>query len=382
MSLYGLERRTNFSPFQFDKIYSSRKAMDEAMNPRKSDGIYVGRYILISYGEDDFIRQENTDSSEENANDFITAPGADLSYDNEQNSITISQQNLNIEEIVATKSNPEFQANLKLDLETYGNSYHNTVWMKVYRNAQEEYIMIAELNARAPQLGIEAVDPAIKLYTDANAGIVTSNTKEEWQEPYFDLSKSSDLYYTLKMPKTHEYKVGEIDYAAVGFDPEQLDKDLAITENSTNPPLKLKADFNTINWQYLNTDGTVSEENDGIAIGKQLNMNLPAFGQLASILYDLLYGVPENPEQGGPRPHYNIDISNILGPGQNTSLQGEGILYLISQIFQNGGFHVNWLSDSIDNKPKVIGVEFSNCDIELLLDNSDNNKIVLQLKGD
>ncbi len=49
MSFYGNITNTARSPFTFDRIYSSRYAMEQAMT---SDGVYAGRYVLVEYDKD------------------------------------------------------------------------------------------------------------------------------------------------------------------------------------------------------------------------------------------------------------------------------------------------------------------------------------------
>jgi hypothetical protein len=46
MGFYGNITNTSKTQFYFDKIYSSRVAMDSA---KDTDGIYAGRYVLIEY---------------------------------------------------------------------------------------------------------------------------------------------------------------------------------------------------------------------------------------------------------------------------------------------------------------------------------------------
>lgn len=76
--------------FQFDKIYTSRKVMeDNALQ----DGIFLNRRVLVRYD----------------------ANGAD------------------------------FQENSSIDIDAYGQNYNATVWQKVYLDSQEQYIMIARL---------------------------------------------------------------------------------------------------------------------------------------------------------------------------------------------------------------------------------------------
>ena len=51
MSFYGKIKRVDSSPFIFDRYYPSRKAMDDSLknNTEQSDGVYVGRYVLVKY---------------------------------------------------------------------------------------------------------------------------------------------------------------------------------------------------------------------------------------------------------------------------------------------------------------------------------------------
>ena len=48
MSFYGNIKRVNSSPFVFDRYFPSRKDMEEKLE-NASDGVYVGRYVLIRY---------------------------------------------------------------------------------------------------------------------------------------------------------------------------------------------------------------------------------------------------------------------------------------------------------------------------------------------
>ena len=60
MGFYGNITNVNKTQFSFDKIYSNRKAMDSALSNGNTDGIYIGRYVLVEYSkdlsEDDFIQ--------------------------------------------------------------------------------------------------------------------------------------------------------------------------------------------------------------------------------------------------------------------------------------------------------------------------------------
>lgn len=52
MSFYG--DPTINSLFQFDKIYSSRKDMDDAIADGKSDEVFLNRYVLVKYDENNY----------------------------------------------------------------------------------------------------------------------------------------------------------------------------------------------------------------------------------------------------------------------------------------------------------------------------------------
>jgi hypothetical protein len=49
MGFYGNITNVNQTQFTFDKIYSSRKAMESSCN---TDGVYIGRYVLVEYGSE------------------------------------------------------------------------------------------------------------------------------------------------------------------------------------------------------------------------------------------------------------------------------------------------------------------------------------------
>ena len=48
MGFYGKVTNTNKTAFSFDRIYSTRRAMDLACS---SDEVFIGRYVLVEYDE-------------------------------------------------------------------------------------------------------------------------------------------------------------------------------------------------------------------------------------------------------------------------------------------------------------------------------------------
>ena len=182
MSLYGNIKRIGSSTFQFDKVYPNRVAMDTA-----DDVIYVGRYVLVEYGER--YRQEGSERIQ----------------------------------------NEEYKQNQNIDLTTYGNVYDSTVWQRVYLTTSDneqkpKYIMVAELNALAPKLELEEIAPLTatlsssgevqNLYYDEDAeasGIqgtpFTNISSIERNIPVFDEKQDTELTYKLKMPTPLELNV-------------------------------------------------------------------------------------------------------------------------------------------------------------------------------
>ena len=108
---YGNINNINRSQFHFDKIYTSRAEMEDNIN---KDDVYVGRFVLIEYG---------------NSNDF--------------------------------------NENIKIDTDKYNKSFDSTVWQKVNKDGIDSYVMIAELNNIPPEIQVWT-----ELLNPENSGIV------------------------------------------------------------------------------------------------------------------------------------------------------------------------------------------------------------------
>ena len=93
---YGNINNINRSQFHFDKIYTSRIEMEANKN---TDDVYIGRFVLIEYGN-----------------------------------------GKNFDEIIDK------------DIEKYGKSFDSTVWQKVNKDGIDSYVMIAELNNIPPEI--------------------------------------------------------------------------------------------------------------------------------------------------------------------------------------------------------------------------------------
>lgn len=159
-SFYGNLKNNSRASFIFDKVYPTRKAMDDAVK-NGTDGVFVNRYILIAYNY-----SQNADYTVNNHSQY----GYDTYIDHNDN--------------YGKFEDKVFVDHRNLDIAEYGAQYDKTVWMKIYSNNEEKYIQVGALNAAAP---------AFELSIDAPG--------EENGRPHFDFYHSGDLNYSYHMPK-------------------------------------------------------------------------------------------------------------------------------------------------------------------------------------
>ena len=234
MGFYGNITNTSRTQFQFDKTYPNRATMD---NSAKSDGVYIGRYVLVEYDtkfaadwateayqktreisgqnvieffgndkteptsrflygagnivKDKYIRipatYEDTDGTIRIHN--LDNPGAlsDIIY-------LITGEGINnnpaVTKISEVKDSP-YNENYNIDIQKYGPSrgYDSTVWQKVYADEQERYVMVAELNTVVPSFGVSPDAPTL------------SPTA-----PHFD-ADSTNVYYKVHWQPTWGLRV-------------------------------------------------------------------------------------------------------------------------------------------------------------------------------
>ena len=317
-SFYGNIKNNSRASFIFDKIYTSRKEMEETLTQEENgiivgDGVFINRYVLIDYNY---------------------APDSNILY--------VDRYTQNLEE------NEIYAAHRDIDAQTYGANYNHTVWMKIYDSGKEHYIMIAELNA---------VAPTFELLPDAPS--------EQNGEPHFDLRYSGELNYKYHVPKnwdfvlneykttenydesSDEYAYYEINesntanrsyqadkeypyYNKAGFDPEikSYDKDIELqgfklneTESSATYPeeefitIALTKDTYQPNKYYIEQNGKYIKALDDYSADaiyymisqkytnnivqnikkldtKRLDIYLPSIGNSISDVYDSIFGQP------------------------------------------------------------------------------------------
>lgn len=209
-----------------------------------------------------------------------------------------------------------FAWNKGLDAQNYQANYHLTVWMKIYSNNVEHYILVGRLKAEPPALAITQCAPS--------------------EEPYIDLYQSSDTNYYYVTPKVWDINLlnNNVNINADGFSEEftnhiaQPKNEIKLIETESGQlypkwdvkPILLTPDTYRPNWFYIkNEDDTYSLSQgsfDNTATyymktqdltkasiikkdTKSLDIQLESLGNAVSDLYDTIYG------QGQPRRPYN-----------------------------------------------------------------------------
>lgn len=280
---YGNITDTSQKIFQFDKIFSNRKTMDEAA-AAGTDGIFTGHFVLVKYNSDgNYILQDGHDN--------------------------------------------EYSENYSIDQEKYGEEfdirgYDATVWQKIYSNGENKFISIATLNGLMPTIELNMIEP-----TSSPGEINFSNTSEYG-------------YYEVNIPSRWGFRVKEAD------DPNKSDQQIiqnydiydANGNKTGTTQRQINADI------YFNKDGfnqyqqSYSDDNNEILISatgrsgkfyngstkpdiEEVSIHLPVLGNAVSDFYDKIYEVDSNQERKLDIQWYDgNDARKING---NSSLNGK-----------------------------------------------------------
>lgn len=160
-SFYGNIKFNNQTPLIFDKIYSSRWDMEQNC---KSDGIFNGRYILISYGDVRYTPYYKVDPMTQNVYENMVKSGYKYYIVDGTSTDGFSEAPINfmpgVDYYIKTQysfdNTSTYAANKSNDELHYNHDYHNTVWQKIWTSTQsspditEKYIMVSHLNAETP----------------------------------------------------------------------------------------------------------------------------------------------------------------------------------------------------------------------------------------
>lgn len=374
MGFYGNITNTSKTQFQFDRIYPNRKMMDENAG---TDGIYMGRYVLIEYDINDekyldnyprlfkyddkyyYVAdmQNNLDSrievkygekNVEKGRFFRVTEKLDLDPSNGvDNSIYVlykctgSKENniATFSYVSGIEETNDYARNYNIDIDEYGPSrgWDSTVWQKVFVGGDTKYVMIAELNTVVPTFGITVDAPTMNPIV-----------------PHFD-QESNNIYYKLHLQPSWGMRVKEgeanksdeeVIWKSISYDP-VTDKETAVEETKKGAIYYNKAGFSKENIVYspAGTKDKVTIEPTGKS-GTEYNVHnesaapqtkkvpdiqevsiiLPSIGDSIAEMWDLVYG--NSSQNNGTKRNTDVDWDSTDGLRMiNVSEDGNGWTY-------------------------------------------------------
>lgn len=348
MGFYGNITNTSKTTFTFDKIYSNRLQMD---NSCTSDGIFLGRYVLVEYGLpatqylvgylDNKIMYD--DPSDRSDSHIILCENGKLVKVKRSNQWYLYVGNVAASGTKEWKyltritndrvDDEQYNLNYQIDYPVYGRGYDSTVWIKQYINNQETYVQIAELNTVVPNFSIYpllpqdpyiAVDDSNIVYqpgkyyyydeTDSHYKLDNNDTKTEGRVYYLESElgpaitadqSSTNLLYKLRVPTNFQL---DLDDNNIYYNKEGFSKTKHSYDNKTENTINYKLSQSGYRFYYnVEQDNVVGEPIEDGYDRKSLVVKLPALGNAVCDTYDLLYG------QNRDDSVTNFDKTNIKG---------------------------------------------------------------------
>ncbi len=348
MGFYGNITNTSKTTFTFDKIYSNRLQMD---NSCTSDGIFLGRYVLVEYGLpatqylvgylDNKIMYD--DPSDRSDSHIILCENGKLVKVKRSNQWYLYVGNVAASGTKEWKyltritndrvDDEQYNLNYQIDYPVYGRGYDSTVWIKQYINNQETYVQIAELNTVVPNFSIYpllpqdpyiAVDDSNIVYqpgkyyyydeTDSHYKLDNNDTKTEGRVYYLESElgpaitadqSSTNLLYKLRVPTNFQL---DLDDNNIYYNKEGFSKTKHSYDNKTENTINYKLSQSGYRFYYnVEQDNVVGEPIEDGYDRKSLVVKLPALGNAVCDTYDLLYGQNRNDSVT------NFDKTNIKG---------------------------------------------------------------------
>lgn len=348
MGFYGNITNTSKTTFTFDKIYSNRLQMD---NSCTSDGIFLGRYVLIEYGLpatqylvgylDNKIMYD--DPSDRSDSHIILCENGKLVKVKRSNQWYLYVGNVTASGTKEWKyltritndrvDDEQYNLNYQIDYPVYGRGYDSTVWIKQYINNQETYVQIAELNTVVPNFSIYPLlpqDPYVavddnsivyqpgKYYyydeTDSHYKLDNNDTKTEGRVYYLESElgpaittdqSSTNLLYKLRVPTNFQL---DLDDNNIYYNKEGFSKTKHFRDDKTENTINYKLSQSGYRFYYnVEQDNVVGEPIEDGYDRKSLVVKLPALGNAVCDTYDLLYGQNRNDSVT------NFDKTNIKG---------------------------------------------------------------------
>ena len=345
MGFYGNITNTSRTQFQFDKIYPNRYEMDRNA---QTDGVYLGRYVLIEYDNnyhlDTFKRvffignvaylyntsqtpdeRYKLTKSQISQNELVYTSNSNLTVEtglkgNEcifykcTSTYIANSKEAATFEAISRLEGPAYTDNYNIDKEHYnpGRGYDSTVWQKVFskdsdqeNSLKEHYVMIAELNSVVPTFDVIAEAPSMNPVV-----------------PHFD-TESTDVYYKLHWQTPWGFRVAEAkntsksdvktNWTEIEYDPNTGtnitknlgEKNAAIYFNKAafdsqvgKTSIKKKdSGINEIKVTPVSSGKKLYDDHnpstkDPIAADdiQEMSINLPAIGNMMSDAWDIIHG--------------------------------------------------------------------------------------------
>ena len=316
MGFYGNIQNSNKVALQFDLVYSNRSQMDAGVGV---DGVFLGRYVAIDYGEMPVVGYYNIDDKQfytvrdnQTADTRITpkvsAIYQDLTsdtahfyyYDDSTRTYTPATEQV----LSHLQLNSAYVTNYTKDVTKYGAAYDGTVWQKTYDavSDQYKYVLIAELNAKVPSFHL-----------------VVDKPTETPVTPYFDRdSTNMDYYLHLAPSYGHRIKTAEdsnlsdetalryeIDYKNVGTTDISWDEvertvngDIYYNKDGFNDAKRTYSNVeNTINYDYAKSGRLYGQQEGPVPVAGTEEIDtydwffrIPALGNAICTVWDKLYG--------------------------------------------------------------------------------------------
>lgn len=359
MGFYGNITNTSKTTFSFDKIYTSRRDMDEAC--AEGDGVFLGRYVLVEYGATvlNDVQEVYTDSSlsstlstlysdPTNRGSSYIVPWVEnkvvkIKYSTQTNRYYYYEgqkttsgaqiwRRLGSYSVTGQDDDEAYKVNYDIDYQIYKRGYDSTVWIKQFINNEEKYVQIAELNTVVPifQILPQAPHDLFTLvevnssnyspntyyyfngeeYLKDNGAFVegrkyysvyTSSDGTPFWPPYVSIDElnSTNINYRIQVPTNFLLNLDSqnINVNLEGFNEKERHYDTS--ENDVSYKL------GTTNYPYyydVEQDNVTGEYTSPDI--KSLVINLPGLGNAACKTYDLLYGVNRTT---------NYDTDNVSG---------------------------------------------------------------------
>lgn len=306
-SFYGnIMTKNTMSNFSFDKIYSNKVAMQNAIgyiyengewgwNPGVDDGVFPGRYVLVEYGPQG---DANTWRVGYEVNGYFCAEKGDEStrftYEGTEVAFDVPHPIALNEYIrVKTENGPylyyrckgqtvdgfadfepagEYNDNYTIDYNAYGQNYDSTVWVKqLSTTGKPSYYNVASLNTVVPSFDLTIHAPTTPM-----------------QKPHWSDTNSSNVYYNLHLQNQWgldvENKNNNFQWNEAGFDETK--------DNLIDSPVDSINFTQTIsdNKYYNDATGEYESVNDT----QVLNITLQSVGNIGAKALNKIYEVDTN----------------------------------------------------------------------------------------